>query len=428
MALIVQKYGGSSVADAESIKRVAKRIVDARRAGNDVVVAVSAMGDTTDELLELANEVAPIPAPREMDMLLSSGERISMALLAMAIHSMGFDARSFTGSQAGMITDDHHGSARIVDVTPVRLREALDEGAIVIVAGFQGFNRDTRDITTLGRGGSDTTAVALAAALDADVCEIYSDVDGIYTADPRVIPRAQKLDHVSSEEMLELAANGAKVLYIRAVEFARRHGVLIHARSTFTSSEGTYVLGEGMKNPRETEGEAMEEPIVAGVATELGQAKITVVGVPDVPGKAAEIFKIVAKSGANVDMIVQNVSAAATGRADISFTLPKGDASTALKALAAEQSDVGFDSLIHDDQIGKLSVVGAGMRVHSGVSATLFEALSTAGINIEMISTSEIRISVVLRGSDLADAARIVHTAYGLDGEDEAVVHAGTGR
>ncbi|MGO2747655.1 aspartate kinase [Microbacterium sp.] len=428
MALIVQKYGGSSVADAESIKRVAKRIVDTRRAGHDVVVAVSAMGDTTDELLDLANEVAPIPAPREMDMLLSSGERISMALLAMTIHSMGFDARSFTGSQAGMITDDHHGSARIVDVTPIRLREALDEGAIVIVAGFQGFNRDTRDITTLGRGGSDTTAVALAAALNADVCEIYSDVDGIYTADPRVIPRAQKLDHVSSEEMLELAANGAKVLYIRAVEFARRHGVLIHARSTFSSSEGTYVLGEGMKNPREAEGETMEEPIVAGVATDKGQAKITVVGVPDVPGKAAEIFKIVAKSGANVDMIVQNVSAAATGRADISFTLPKADASTALKALAAEQSDVGFDSLIHDDQIGKLSVVGAGMRVHSGVSATLFEALSTAGINIEMISTSEIRISVVLRDTDLADAARIVHAAYELDAEDEAVVHAGTGR
>lgn len=428
MALIVQKYGGSSVADAESIKRVAKRIVDARRAGNDVVVAVSAMGDTTDELLELANEVAPIPAPREMDMLLSSGERISMALLAMAIHSMGFDARSFTGSQAGMITDDHHGSARIVDVTPIRLREALDEGAIVIVAGFQGFNRDTRDITTLGRGGSDTTAVALAAALDADVCEIYSDVDGIYTADPRVIPRAQKLDHVSSEEMLELAANGAKVLYIRAVEFARRHGVLIHARSTFSSSEGTYVLGEGMKNPREAEGEVMEEPIVAGVATELGQAKITVVGVPDVPGKAAEIFKIVAKSGANVDMIVQNVSVAATGRADISFTLPKGDAATALKALAAEQSDVGFDSLIHDDQIGKLSVVGAGMRVHSGVSATLFEALSTAGINIEMISTSEIRISVVTRADTLADAMRIVHNAFGLDGDVDAVVHAGSGR
>ena len=428
MALIVQKYGGSSVADAESIKRVAKRIVDTRRAGHDVVVAVSAMGDTTDELLELANEVAPIPAPRELDMLLSSGERISMALLAMAIHSMGFEARSFTGSQAGMITDSQHGSARIVDVTPVRLREALDEGAIVIVAGFQGFNRDTRDITTLGRGGSDTTAVALAAALGADVCEIYSDVDGIFTADPRVIPRARKLDHVSSEEMLELAANGAKVLYIRAVEYARRHGVLIHARSTFSSAEGTYVLGEGMKNPRSSEGEDMEEPIVAGVATDLSQAKITVAGVPDVPGKAAEIFKIVSKAGANVDMIVQNVSAASTGRTDISFTLPKADAPATLKALAAEQGEVGFENLLHDDQIGKLSVVGAGMRTHSGVSAILFEALSAGGINIEMISTSEIRISVVLRGDDLAEAARTVHAAYGLDSEIEAVVHAGTGR
>ena len=426
VALIVQKYGGSSVADAESIKRVAKRVVDTRRAGHDVVVAVSAMGDTTDELLDLANEVAPIPAPRELDMLLSSGERISMALLAMAIHSMGFEARSFTGSQAGMITDSQHGAARIVDVTPVRLREALDEGAIVIVAGFQGFNRDTRDITTLGRGGSDTTAVALAAALDADVCEIYSDVDGIYTADPRVIPKAQKLDHVSTEEMLELAANGAKVLYIRAVEYARRHGVLIHARSTFSSAEGTYVLGEGMKNPREVEGAVMEEPIVAGVATDFSHAKITVAGVPDVPGKAAEIFKIVARSGANVDMIVQNVSA--TGRTDISFTVPKADAAAALKSLAAEQNEVGFQNLVHDDQIGKLSVVGAGMRTHSGVSATLFEALSAGGINIEMISTSEIRISVVLRGDDLAEAARTVHTAYGLDGDSDVTVHAGTGR
>lgn len=439
MALFVQKYGGSSVADAESIKRVAKRIVDTRRAGHDVVVAVSAMGDTTDELLDLAAQVAPIPAPRELDMLLSSGERISMALLAMAIHSMGFEARSFTGSQAGMITDATHGAARIVDVTPIRLREALDEGAIVIVAGFQGFNRDTRDITTLGRGGSDTTAVALAAALDADVCEIYSDVDGIFTADPRVVPRAQKLTHVSSEEMLELAANGAKVLYIRAVEYARRHGVLIHARSTFSSGEGTWVLGQGMAVPAGiggpggvgrtgAEGEEMEEPIVAGVATDLSQAKITVIGVPDVPGKAAEIFKIVAKSGANVDMIVQNVSAASTGRTDISFTLPKEDAAIALRALAGEQAEVGFESLVHDDQIGKLSVVGAGMRTHSGVSATLFEALSVAGINIEMISTSEIRISVVVRGDDLAEAARMVHTAYGLDGDAEAVVHAGTGR
>ena len=422
MALIVQKYGGSSVADAESIKRVAKRIVDTRRAGHEVVVAVSAMGDTTDELLELAAEVSPIPAPRELDMLLSSGERISMALLAMAIHSMGFEARSFTGSQAGMITDATHGAARIVDVTPIRLRDALDEGAIVIVAGFQGFNRDTRDITTLGRGGSDTTAVALAAALEADVCEIYSDVDGIFTADPRVVPRARKLDHVSSEEMLELAANGAKVLYIRAVEYARRHGVLIHARSTFSSGNGTYVINKSSEDAE------VEEPVVAGVATDLSQAKITIIGVPDVPGKAAEIFKIVAKSGANVDMIVQNVSAAATGRADISFTLPKSDAATALKALSAEQADVGFQNLVHDDQIGKLSVVGAGMRTHSGVSATLFEALSIAGINIEMISTSEIRISVVLRGVDLGEAARVVHTAYGLDGDAEAVVYAGSGR
>ena len=432
MALIVQKYGGSSVADAESIKRVAKRIVDTRRAGHDVVVAVSAMGDTTDELLDLAHQVAPISAPRELDMLLSSGERISMALLAMAIHSMGFEARSFTGSQAGMITDATHGAARIVDVTPVRLREALDEGAIVIVAGFQGFNRDTRDVTTLGRGGSDTTAVALAAALDADVCEIYSDVDGIYTADPRVVPKARKLDVVSAEEMLELAANGAKVLYIRAVEYARRHGVMINARSTFSSSQGTFVLGAGMSIPAAVaatlEESAMEEPIVAGVATDLGQAKVTVVGVPDVPGKAAEIFTVVAKSGANVDMIVQNVSAAATGRTDISFTVPKADAALALRALAAEQAGIGFESLVHDDQIGKLSVVGAGMRTHSGVSATLFEALSTTGVNIEMISTSEIRISVVVRGDDLAEAARVVHTAFGLDGDIDAVVHAGTGR
>lgn len=428
MALIVQKYGGSSVADAESIKRVAKRVVDTRRAGHDVVVAVSAMGDTTDELLDLAAQVAPIPAPRELDMLLSSGERISMALLAMAIHSMGFEARSFTGSQAGVVTDATHGAARIVDVEPVRLREALDEGAIVIVAGFQGLSRDTQDITTLGRGGSDTTAVALAAALGADVCEIYSDVDGIFTADPRVVPRAQKLEHVSSEEMLELAANGAKVLYIRAVEYARRHGVRIHARSTFSSSEGTWVLGAAQLAELAAQGEQMEEPIVAGVATDLSQAKITIIGVPDIPGKAADIFKIVAKSGANVDMIVQNVSAATTGRTDISFTLPKTDAPIALRALAAEQAEVGFESLVHDDQIGKLSVVGAGMRTHSGVSATLFEALSIAGVNIEMISTSEIRISVVLRADDVAEAARVVHTAYGLDGEDEATVYAGSGR
>jgi aspartate kinase len=421
MSLIVQKFGGSSVADAESIKRVAKRIVEARRAGNEVVVAVSAMGDTTDELIDLAHEVTPIPDAREMDMLLTTGERISMALLAMAIKSLGFDARSYTGSQAGMITDSQHGAARIVDVTPVRVREALDEGAIAIVAGFQGFNRDSRDITTLGRGGSDTTAVALAAALKADVCEIYTDVDGVFTADPRVVPRARKISRVTSEEMLELAAAGAKVLYIRAVEYARRHGVELHVRSSFNNSEGTYVV-----NP--AEGEQMEEPIITGVAGDLSEAKITVVGVPDVPGKAAEIFTIVAKTGANIDMIVQNVSAAATGLTDISFTLPKADGQKVLRALRGDQASVGFQSLQYDDQIGKLSVVGAGMRTNAGVSAELFRSLSDSGINIEMISTSEIRISVVTRADTLAEAMRVVHNAFGLDADGEAVVYAGTGR
>ena len=422
MSLIVQKYGGSSVADAESIKRVAKRIVETRKAGNDVVVAVSAMGDTTDELLDLAHEVSPIPAARELDMLLTTGERISMALLAMAIKSMGVEARSYTGSQAGMITDARHGSARIVEVTPVRLREALDEGAIVIVAGFQGFNRDSMDITTLGRGGSDTTAVALAAALGADVCEIYTDVDGVFTADPRVVPKAHKIDVVTSEEMLELAAAGAKVLYIRAVEYARRHGVTLHVRSSFNNNEGTWVVEDYDKE------KTVEEPIITGVAGDLNEAKITVVGVPDIPGKAADIFTIVAKTGANIDMIVQNVSAAATGRTDISFTLPKAEGEKVLQALRAEQGEAGFESLQYDDQIGKLAVVGAGMRTSAGVSAQLFRALSDAGINIEMISTSEIRISVVTRADSLQQAMRVVHTAFGLDGELEAVVHGGTGR
>ena len=421
MSLIVQKFGGSSVSDAESIKRVAKRIVATRKAGNDVVVAVSAMGDTTDELLDLAHEVSPLPDPRELDMLLTTGERISMALLAMAIKSMGVEALSFTGSQAGMITDAQHGSARIVDVTPVRVREALDQGAIAIVAGFQGFNRDSRDITTLGRGGSDTTAVALAAALDADVCEIYTDVDGVFTADPRIVKKARKINRVTAEEMLELAASGAKVLHIRAVEFARRHGVTMHVRSSFTHDEGTWVISP-------TEGEEVEEPIITGVAGDLSEAKITVVGVPDTPGKAADIFTIVAKTGANIDMIVQNVSAAATGRTDISFTLPKSDAEKVLTALRAEQPEVGFESLQHDDQIGKLSVVGGGMRTNAGVSAQLFTALKDAGINIEMISTSEIRISVITRADILNHAVQIVHTAFGLDGDTEATVYAGTGR
>jgi len=427
VSLIVQKFGGSSVADAESIKRVAKRIVETRKAGNDVVVAVSAMGDTTDELLDLAHQVTLLPAPRELDMLLTAGERISMALLAMAIRSMGHDARSFTGSQAGMITDAQHGQARIVDVTPGRVRGALEEGAIAIVAGFQGFNRGTGDITTLGRGGSDTTAVALAAALDADTCEIYTDVDGIFTADPRIVPRARRVPRISSEEMLELAAGGAKVLHIRAVEYARRHGVTLHVRSSFNNKEGTIVYnpaGAGL----DEKGDPVEEPVIAGVATDLGEAKITVVGVRDEPGRAAEIFTTVARTGANIDMIVQNVSAAATGLTDISFTLPKASAQAVIAALTADQARLGYLTLQHDDQIGKLALVGAGMRTNAGVSAQLFRALADAGINIEMISTSEIRISVVTRADSVRAAAIAVHTAFGLDADTEAIVYAGTGR
>ena len=420
MSLIVQKFGGSSVADAESIMRVARRIVATRENGKDVVVAVSAMGDTTDELVDLAHQITENPDPRELDMLLTTGERISMALLAMAIKSLGHEARSYTGSQAGMMTTAQHGSARIVDVTPDRIREALDDGAIAIVAGFQGFNRDSKDITTLGRGGSATTAVALAAALDAEVCEIYTDVDGVFTADPRVVPRASLVETVTFEEMLELAASGAKVLHIRAVEYARRHGVTLHVRSSFANTEGTRVVAERGKN--------MEEPIITGVAGDLSEAKITVIGVPDIPGKAAEIFTIVAETGANIDMIVQNVSAQATSLTDISFTLPKTDGEKVLHALRGTQSDVGFHDIAYDDNIGKLSVVGGGMRTNAGVSAQLFTALFEAGINIEMISTSEIRISVVTRGDDLTRAMQSVHTAFGLDGNVEAVVYAGTGR
>jgi aspartate kinase len=422
VGLVVQKYGGSSVADAEGVKRVAKRITETRRAGHDVCVVVSAMGDTTDDLLDLAEQVSPLPPARELDMLLTSGERISMALVAMAIASMGHEARSFTGSQAGVITDSAHGRARIIDVTPGRIRDALDAGAIAIVAGFQGVSVDTKDITTLGRGGSDTTAVALAAALGADVCEIYTDVDGVYTADPRIVPSARKIDRVSSEEMLELAASGAKVLHLRCVEYARRYGVPVHVRSSFTPREGTWVVDQHFG------GGPVEQPIISGVAHDRSEAKITVVGVPDKPGTAAQIFEAVADAGVNLDMIVQNVSAAATGRTDVSFTLPKVEGQTAAKALAEVQPVIGFESLQYDDQIGKVSLIGAGMRSHPGVSATFFKALSDAGINIEMISTSEIRISVVTRADHLDDAVRAVHTAFDLDAEEQAVVHAGTGR
>ncbi|MGO1539557.1 MAG: aspartate kinase [Leucobacter sp.] len=425
MALIVQKFGGSSVADAEGIKRVAKRIVETRRAGNDVVVAVSAMGDTTDELLDLASEVTPIPAPRELDMLLTAGERISMALLAMTIKGMGAEALSFTGSQAGMITTAEHGSAKIVDVTPKRVREALDKGAVAIVAGFQGFNRGTGDITTLGRGGSDTTAVALAAALDADVCEIYTDVDGVFTSDPRVVPLARKIDAISAEEMLELAASGAKVLHLRAVEYARRHGVVLHVRSSFSSETGTIVYDPAKGHPK---GDQVEEPIITGIAAEKNEAKITVGDVPDVPGMAAQIFELVAKTNANIDMIVQNVSAADTNRTDISFTVPLGDGRKVIEALESEREEIGFQTLQYDDQIAKVAVVGAGMRSSSGVSALLFRTLYDANINIEMISTSEIRISVVTRADLLDKAVQVLHTAFGLDADGEAVVYAGTGR
>ncbi|SDQ18401.1 aspartate kinase [Quadrisphaera sp. DSM 44207] len=421
----MQKYGGSSVADAEGVKRVAKRITETRRAGHDVCVVVSAMGDTTDDLLDLAQQVSPMPPARELDMLLTSGERISMALVAMAIETLGHQARSFTGSQAGVITDSAHGRARIIDVTPGRIRDALDEGAVAIVAGFQGVSVDTKDITTLGRGGSDTTAVALAAALGADVCEIYTDVDGVYTADPRIVPTARKIDRVSSEEMLELAASGAKVLHLRCVEYARRYGVPVHVRSSFTPREGTWVVDSASAR---AEGGPVEQPIISGVAHDRGEAKITVVGVPDKPGTAAQIFEAVADAGVNLDMIVQNVSAAATGRTDVSFTLPKTEGQTAVQALSRVQPVVAFESLQYDDQIGKVSLVGAGMRSHPGVSATFFKALSDAGINIEMITTSEIRISVVTRADHLDDAVRAVHTAFDLDAEEQAVVHAGTGR
>ena len=424
MALIVQKFGGSSVGDADKIKHVAKRVIETQKAGNQVVVVVSAMGDTTDELMDLANQVTDNPNPRELDMLLTAGERISMALLALAIDSAGAQSRSFTGSQAGIVTDSKHGNARIAEVTPDRIREALNDGDIAIVAGFQGFNRETRDITTLGRGGSDTTAVALAAALDADVCEIYSDVDGVYTADPRQIPAARKLDYIDVESMLELAAAGAKILHIRAVEFARRHNVDLRVRSTFSTDPGTRVISGNR-------GENMEESVVSGVATDKSQTKIIVVGIPDLPGKAAELFNVVAEAGANIDMIVQNT---ATGVdvddkvSDISFTLPKGDSAKVVAALEANQPSLGYRELEVDHEIGKISVVGAGMRTHSGVSATLFNALAKAGINIEMISTSEIRISVVTDINEADDAARAIHTAFGLDSDIEAVVYAGTGR
>ena len=424
MGIVVQKYGGSSVADAAGIKRVAQRIVNTRKAGHDVVVVVSAMGAETDNLRALAEQVTPLPPPRELDMLLTAGERISMALVAMAIAALGYKAKSFTGSQAGVITDSAHGKAKIIDITPGRIEKAVKDGAIAIVAGFQGVSQDTKDVTTLGRGASDTTAVALAAALGAEVCEIYSDVDGVFTADPRIVPAARKLDRVSTEEMLEMAASGAKILHLRCVEYARRYDMPIHVRSSFSQKEGTWVIPDSKAGEDE-----MEQAIIAGVAHDRSEAKITVVGVPDKVGEAARIFEALAATEVNIDMVVQNVSAAATGVTDISFTLPRADGQTAMGALARIQDEVGYDRLLYNDQIGKVSLIGAGMRSHPGITARFFASLASAGVNIEMISTSEIRISVIVEEAQVDEAVRATHTAFDLDAEEvEAVVYGGTGR
>ena len=421
MALVVQKYGGSSVADAERIRRVAERIVEAKKQGNDVVVVVSAMGDTTDNLLDLAQQVCPAPPARELDMLLTAGERISNALVAMAIESLGAQARSFTGSQAGVITTGAHGKAKIIDVTPTRLQAALDEGRIVLVAGFQGVSQDTRDVTTLGRGGSDTTAVALAAALGADVCEIYTDVDGIFSADPRIVPNARRLDTVTFEEMLEMAACGAKVLMLRSVEYARRYNIPVHVRSSYSDKPGTVVTGSIKDIP-------MEEPILTGVAHDRSEAKVTVVGIPDYPGYAAKVFRAVADADVNIDMVLQNVSKIENGKTDITFTCPRDSGRAAVEKLDSLKDEIGFSQVLYDDHIGKVSLIGAGMRSHPGVTATFCEALAQVGVNIDLISTSEIRISVLCRDTELDKAVVALHEAFGLGGAEEARVYAGTGR
>ena len=510
MALVVQKYGGSSVSDVDAMRRVARRIVATRQAGNTVVVVVSAMGDTTDELLDQAAALTTDAPAREMDILLSAGERISVALLAMAVSELGVPARAYTGAQAGVLTDSKYGKASIVGVLPERVARSIQTGAVAIVAGFQGIN-EVEDTTTLGRGGSDTTAVALAAALNADVCEIYTDVDGLFTADPRIVPTAKRIESLSSEETLELAAHGAKILHLRAVEYARRFGVPLHVRSSFSDKTGTWIydgrregafvpsvvaaqlddvvaadtdsapsapsaaspaapqsadeargaapaapaspsdpagLDEGpsasvvdtahrnaiaaraQARPRPSAKEDhVEAPVISGIAHDRSQDKITLVGVPDVPGAAARIFAIVAGTDANIDMIVQDVSAEGTGLTNISFTCPDGDSAAAREALEAAREELGFRSLHFNPDIGILSLVGAGMRSNPGVSARLFGSLSEAGVNIHMISTSEIRISVVVDDAVLDEAVRAVHSAFGLDAQAaEAVVYGGTGR
>ncbi|MCW2633369.1 MAG: aspartate kinase [Pseudonocardia sp.] len=420
MALVVQKYGGSSLENANRIKRVAEHIVATHARGDDVVVVASAMGDTTDELTVLAEQVCDVPQPRELDMLLTAGERISNALMAMAIHALGAQARSFTGSQAGMITTSRHGNARILQVNPARLRSALDEGAVVLVAGFQGVSQDSRDVTTLGRGGSDTTAVALAAALGAQECEIYTDVDGVYSADPRIVRNATPLERITYEEMLEMATCGAKVLHLRAVEYARRYDVPLRVRSSFNDNPGTLVTGSMEDLP-------VEQAIITGVAHDRSEAKVTITGVPDLPGMAARIFRVVADAEISIDMVLQNISVDG-GRTDITFTLPRSDGPTAVAALQQAQPEVGFDEVLYDPEVGKVSLIGAGMRTHPGVTATFCEALAKAGVNIETMNTSQIRISVLCRVEQLDDAVRALHDAFELGGESDAAVYAGTGR
>ena len=438
MALIVQKYGGSSVSDVEAIKRVAKRIVETRNAGHKLVVVVSAMGDTTDELLDTAAQITDNAPEREMDILLTAGERISMSLLSMAINELGVPAQAFTGAQAGIHTTSAYGRAQITGMVPERVARSISEGQVAIVAGFQGISDDD-DVTTLGRGGSDTIAVALAAALHADVCEIYTDVDGLFSADPRIVPKAHRLRSISTEETLELAAHGAKILHLRAVEFARRYKVPLHVRSSFSEKEGTWISDRpaspalkglvpdaAFLDPKEGK---MEQPIISGIAHDRGQDKITVAGVPNHPGRAAMVFQTIAAAGANIDMIVQNIPVADPTRANITFTIPEADAQVALDALESAKDEIGFKEVRYNPNIGKLSLVGTGMRTNPGVAARLFAALSEAGINIDLISSSEIRLSIVTKLDDLDRAVAVVHSAFGLDAEvSEAVVYAGTGR
>ena len=438
MALIVQKYGGSSVSDVEAIKRVAKRIVETRNAGHKLVVVVSAMGDTTDELLDTAAQITDNAPEREMDILLTAGERISMSLLSMAINELGVPAQAFTGAQAGIHTTSAYGRAQITGMVPERVARSISEGQVAIVAGFQGISDDD-DVTTLGRGGSDTTAVALAAALHADVCEIYTDVDGLFSADPRIVPKAHRLRSISTEETLELAAHGAKILHLRAVEFARRYKVPLHVRSSFSEKDGTWISDRpaspelkglvpdaAFLDPKEGK---MEQPIISGIAHDRGQDKITVAGVPNHPGRAAMVFQTIAAAGANIDMIVQNIPVADPTRANITFTIPEADAQVALDALESAKDEIGFKEVRYNPNIGKLSLVGTGMRTNPGVAARLFAALSEAGINIDLISSSEIRLSIVTKLDDLDRAVAVVHSAFGLDAEvSEAVVYAGTGR